>query len=141
LPKQGYLTRGNRILITMSDTREKENTSTCNPDTCGCAADGRDTSLYGGQAVLEGVLMKGKNRAVVACRNYKGEIVSKVLFDDPENKSASGIRRIPFLRGFMILWDSLSLGLKALTWSADIAMEEEVAKKKESEAASEGDAV
>lgn len=88
-------------------------------------AHGRDTSLYGGQAVIEGVLMKGRYRAIVACRNPKGEIVSKVLFEDPDAKGAGGIRRIPFLRGFLILWDSLSLGLKALSFSADVAMQEE----------------
>jgi uncharacterized protein YqhQ len=97
---------------------------------------GRDTSLYGGQAVIEGVMMKGKHRAVVACRNPKGEIVSKVLFDDPDGKVALGIRRIPFLRGFFILWDSLSLGMRALTFSAEIAVpEQEKTKRKRPEAA------
>lgn len=91
----------------------------------GCDTHGRDTSLYGGQAVIEGVLMKGRYRAVVACRNPQGKIVSKVLFEDPEGKSAGGMRRIPFLRGFLILWDSLSLGLKALSFSADVAIKEE----------------
>ncbi len=109
----------------MNDKREKDKPDSTAGDSCGGCSKSRDTSLYGGQAVLEGVLMKGRNRAVVACRNYKGEIVSKVLFDDPESKSAQGIRRIPFLRGFLILWDSLSLGLRALTWSAEVAMEEE----------------
>jgi uncharacterized protein YqhQ len=90
----------------------------------------RDTSLYGGQAVIEGVLIKGKNRAVVACRNPKGEIISKVLIDDPEGKAAMGVRRIPFLRGFFILIDSLSLGLKALSFSAEVAMPEEEKPKK-----------
>ncbi len=101
------------------------------PDAC---AHGRDTSLYGGQAVIEGVLMKGRYRAVVACRNPKGEIVSKVLLDDPEGKAATGIRRLPFLRGFFILIDSMSLGLKALSFSAEVAMPEE---DKPTEAASD----
>ena len=87
-----------------------------------CATHGRDTSLYGGQAVIEGVMMKGRHRAVVACRNPKGEIVSKVLYDDPEGKAAVGLRKIPFVRGFFILWDSLSLGLRALAFSADVAI-------------------
>ena len=99
-------------------------------DTC-CSGD-RDTSLYGGQAVIEGVLMKGKNRAVVACRNSKGEIISRVLFDDPESKTV-GIRRLPFVRGFFILWDSLSMGLRALSFSAEVAMPEEDACGKPSE--------
>ena len=95
-----------------------------------CHTHGRDTSLYGGQAVIEGVMMKGKRRAVVACRNPKGEIVSKVLMDDPEGKGAIGIRRWPFMRGFLILVDSLTLGLQALTFSAEIAMPEELPKEK-----------
>jgi uncharacterized protein YqhQ len=93
----------------------------------------RDTSLYGGQAVIEGVLMKGKHRAVVACRNPKGEIVSKVLMDDPEGKVGKGIRRWPFLRGFLILVDSISLGLKALTFSAEVTMPEDEKAKAEPE--------
>ncbi len=101
--------------------------------------DDRDTSLYGGQAVIEGVLMKGKHRAVVACRNPKGEIISKVLFDDPEGKTA-GLRRVPFVRGFFILWDSLSMGLRALTFSAEVAMpEEETAEKQPDKPSEEGD--
>jgi len=81
--------------------------------------------------------MKGKNRAVVACRNPKGEIVSKVLFDDPESKSV-GIRRLPFVRGFFILWDSLSMGLRALTFSAEVAMPEEETAEKQADKPSEG---
>jgi len=103
-----------------------------------CAADdapecghthARDTSLYGGQAVIEGVMMKGRRRAVVACRNPKGEIVSKVLLDDSDGKAAKGIRRLPFLRGFFILIDSVSLGIQALNFSAEVAMPEDEKRK------------
>jgi uncharacterized protein YqhQ len=100
---------------------------------------GRDTSLYGGQAVIEGVMMKGRRRAVVACRNPKGEIVSKVLLDDSEGKAAKGIRRLPFLRGFFILVDSVSLGIKALNFSAEVAMPEERSGKRDACATIEGE--
>ena len=112
-----------------------------------CAADNapecghmhaRDTSLYGGQAVLEGVMMKGSRRAVVACRNPKGEIVSKVLLDDSEGKAAKGIRRMPFLRGFFILVDSVTLGIQALNFSAEVAMPDEKDKDKAVKADEQG---
>ena len=114
-----------------------------------CAADNapecgqghaRDTSLYGGQAVIEGVMMKGSRRAVVACRSPKGEIVSKVLLDDSDGKAAKGIRRLPFLRGFFILLDSVSLGIKALNFSAEVAMPEDDKREGKARKADEQDA-
>ncbi len=79
---------------------------------------------YGGQAVIEGVLMRGQNRVAVAVRTPKGEI--KVL-EEPLTAAVYRAKwaRWPFLRGLSALWDALVLGTKALLWSADVAVAEE----------------
>lgn len=79
---------------------------------------------YGGQAVIEGVLMRGAHTAAVACRNPKGEIV---VHETPLNQKLyrGRIAKTPFLRGIVLLWDALGLGTRALMWSADVALDEE----------------
>jgi uncharacterized protein YqhQ len=75
---------------------------------------------YGGQAVLEGVMMRGSKAAAVAVRDPQGQIV---LHSEPLNARVYGgpIARLPFLRGLTMLWDSLVLGMRALMYSADVA--------------------
>jgi len=79
---------------------------------------------YGGQAVIEGVLMRGAHPSAVAVRNPKGEIV---VHEQPLNKTMyrGRISRTPFVRGLVGLWDALGLGTRALMWSADVAIGEE----------------
>ena len=79
---------------------------------------------YGGQAVIEGVMMRGRRLAVVAVRTPDGRIV---LHREPLNSLLHRARwaRWPFLRGLVLLWDALVLGTKALLWSADVALAEE----------------
>jgi len=79
---------------------------------------------YGGQAVIEGVMMRGRNRVAVAVRKPDGEIA---LHEEPlpPRIYQSRIARTPFLRGLVLLWDALGLGTKALMWSADAAIGEE----------------
>jgi uncharacterized protein YqhQ len=72
---------------------------------------------YGGQAVIEGVLMRGKSAMAIAMRAPDGEIVTHT-----ESLSAvykGWISRTPFLRGIILLWDALGLGVHALTISAN----------------------
>jgi uncharacterized protein YqhQ len=72
---------------------------------------------YGGQAVIEGVLMRGKSAMAIAMRAPDGKIVTHV-----ENLSAvyrGRISKTPFLRGIILLWDALGLGIHALTISAN----------------------
>jgi uncharacterized protein YqhQ len=73
---------------------------------------------YGGQAVIEGVMMRGKKGYAVAMRAPDGTIVTKVEALGGIYKSR--IAKIPFLRGLIMLWDSLGLGLRALTDSANV---------------------
>ena len=79
---------------------------------------------YGGQAVMEGVMMRGVHLAAIAVRDPEGNIVvreeklNSTLYRGP-------ISKIPFLRGLIGLWDALGLGTKALIWSANVAIGEE----------------
>jgi len=80
---------------------------------------------YGGQAVIEGVMMRGSRLLAVALRHPDGHIVVNT---EPLNEALyrGPISRIPFLRGLVMLWDALGLGIKALMMSADVAAGEEV---------------
>ena len=72
---------------------------------------------YGGQAVIEGVMMRGKKAAAIAMRAPDGEIL---IHTEELNKIyQSRIMKIPFLRGLIGLYDALVLGMKALTISAN----------------------
>lgn len=79
---------------------------------------------YGGQAVIEGVMMRGSKALAVAVRNPEGEIM---VHTEPLNTHIYGgrIAKIPFLRGLTLLWDALGLGIKSLMFSAEVAVEEE----------------
>lgn len=79
---------------------------------------------YGGQAVIEGVLMRGANISAIAVRDPEGRIV---VHEQPLNKSLyrGWIAKTPFVRGLVGLWDALGLGTRALMWSADVALGEE----------------
>jgi len=82
--------------------------------------------MYGGQAVLEGVMMRGAKVYAIAVRKPDGEIV--VDTQPLTGIYRSKLARIPFLRGLIILWDALVLGTQALTYSANMQVEEEEEK-------------
>lgn len=73
---------------------------------------------YGGQAVIEGVMMRGRKTYAVAMRAPNGTISTKVGPLGGIYKSR--LVKIPFLRGLIMLWDSLGLGMRALTDSANL---------------------
>jgi uncharacterized protein YqhQ len=75
---------------------------------------------YGGQAVLEGVMMRGLRQASVAVRHPSGEIIFK---HEPLNvQRRHAWENLPFLRGVLMLWDALNLGTRALNFSASVAI-------------------
>ena len=78
----------------------------------------------GGQAVLEGVMMRAPAAWAVAVRRPDGVIEAK-SHELPRLASRSRWARIPFTRGVMVLVESMSLGFRALTWSAEKAGLEE----------------
>ncbi len=81
-------------------------------------------SGIGGQAVLEGVMMKNKERYAVAVRKADGEIVVDTEEFDGV-MAGSPLKKIPFVRGVFNFVDSLILGMRTLTWSASFFEEEE----------------
>jgi uncharacterized protein YqhQ len=75
---------------------------------------------YGGQAVIEGVMIRGQKNMAVAVRDPAGKIV---VHTEP---LATGIRtssigKWPLVRGLVMLWDTLVLGIRTLMFSADVA--------------------
>ncbi|MGE5775053.1 MAG: DUF1385 domain-containing protein, partial [Chloroflexota bacterium] len=72
---------------------------------------------YGGQAVIEGVMMRGQKAFAIAMRAPDGNIV--IHKEDLAAVYRSKITKIPFLRGVILLWDALGLGMRALTLSAN----------------------
>lgn len=83
------------------------------------------SSNIGGQAVLEGIMMKNGDRYAVAVRKPDQQIEVSVS----DYKSVipwSGIKKVPFIRGIFNFLDSLVLGMKTLTYSASFYEEEEV---------------
>lgn len=76
----------------------------------------------GGQAVIEGVMMRGPECIATAVRKKSGEIVyKKTIISAKKNK----LFKIPMIRGAVMLFDSLVLGVKELTFSANHAEENE----------------
>lgn len=82
------------------------------------------SSNIGGQAVLEGIMMKNGDRYAVAVRKPNQQIEVSV----EEYKSVipwNGVRKIPFIRGIFNFVDSLVLGMKTLIYSAEFMEDEE----------------
>jgi len=81
-------------------------------------------SFYGGQAVIEGVMMRGRHGMAVAVRTPTGEIR---VHQEPLTARIYTSRwgRWPFVRGLAMLWDALVLGMRALLWSAEVAAQDE----------------
>ena len=78
---------------------------------------------YGGQAVIEGVMMRDRNALCVAVRRPDGQIVFR--HEDFTSRQRSSIWRLPIFRGMVALYDSMRYGISALLWSAEMAGEEE----------------
>jgi uncharacterized protein YqhQ len=77
---------------------------------------------YGGQAVIEGVMMRGQRSMAVAVRSPSGQVH---VTTKPISNSQTGIRKIPFVRGVIVLVESLVLGIGALFESANVSLGEE----------------
>jgi uncharacterized protein YqhQ len=79
---------------------------------------------FGGQAVIEGVMIRSKKHMVTCVRQPNDEIVTNV----EEIKSVSErhkVLRLPFLRGIVALFETLYIGVKGLYFSANASLEEE----------------
>lgn len=78
----------------------------------------------GGQALIEGILMRGVDRQAIVCRKSDGTLVSRV---DPLklSKDKHPWMGYPFIRGVVNFLDSMVNGVKAITWSAEQQPEDE----------------
>ena len=72
---------------------------------------------YGGQAVIEGVMMRGQKAFAIAMRAPDGKIV--IHKEKLGEIYRSKIVKIPFVRGVILLWDALGIGMRALTIAAN----------------------
>jgi uncharacterized protein YqhQ len=75
---------------------------------------------YGGQAVMEGVMMRGRTSAAVAIRRPDNSVY---LYEEPLTPRLyqNPLFRLPFLRGMLLLWETLILGTRLMTLSANIS--------------------
>lgn len=80
---------------------------------------------YGGQAVIEGVMMRSRRAMAVAVRHPAGHTVVHV---EPLRSARQRSRwvRLPLIRGMVLLWDTLVLGMRALAFSANVAAAEDL---------------
>ena len=84
---------------------------------------GEETTLVGGQAVMEGVMMRAPHSYCVAVRKANGEIVTEQM-PLPRMSDKHKIFKYPIFRGIGTLFQAMSLGMKALKFSADVSLEE-----------------
>jgi uncharacterized protein YqhQ len=79
-----------------------------------------DQFFYGGQAVIEGVMMRGKHHYAVAVRLPQSK---EIVVDRGELKApiyTNPLWKLPFVRGLALLGEQLHLGMKSLIWSANM---------------------
>ncbi len=79
---------------------------------------------YGGQAVIEGVVIRGRRTIGLAVRKPSGAVYRH---REPLDSllQRSGLARLPFVRGLVVLWETLVVGVRMLMRSANVALEEE----------------
>jgi len=84
----------------------------------------KQPALYGGQAVIEGVMIRGRRTVALACRKPNGDIYR---YREPLRSPLvrSRVARLPFVRGVVVLWESLDYGIRMLMRSADVQLETE----------------
>src|ERR1700720_678753 len=84
------------------------------------AGRGGEMFFYGGQAVIEGVMMRGKRHYAVAVRL---PTTKEILVDRGELKAQIYVNpfwKLPFVRGLALIGEQLHLGMKSLIWSANM---------------------
>jgi uncharacterized protein YqhQ len=81
-------------------------------------------ALYGGQAVIEGVMIRGRRTVALACRKPDGDIYR---YREPLRSPLvrSRVARLPFVRGVVVLWESLDYGIRMLMRSAEVQLDQE----------------
>jgi uncharacterized protein YqhQ len=85
-----------------------------------------EETLVGGQAVMEGVMMRAPHSYCVSVRKASGEVVSDTL-SIPKFSDQYPIFRFPVIRGVGTMYQAMKLGFRALRFSADVAIAEDAA--------------
>ena len=80
----------------------------------------RADGSYGGQAVVEGVMIRAPRHMAVAVRHPRGHVVRHA--HELRGFATGRARRVPLLRGALTLWETLSLGMRAINYSSRIAI-------------------
>ncbi len=89
------------------------------------ALESGEETLVGGQAVLEGVMMRSPHAWAIACRKPSGEVITmSETMERPSEKHKW--MALPILRGVMTLGYAMSLGYRALRFSANVAIEDAI---------------
>jgi len=78
---------------------------------------------YGGQAVIEGVMIRGRKAMVTAVRRPNGGMTMDVQSLSPIY--TGWMRRTPLMRGIIVLIEAMVLGIKSMLYSANVSLEEE----------------
>lgn len=86
------------------------------------------TFYYGGQAVLEGVMMRGRAQATVVVRRRDGDLTSRTELL-PLSLYQRPVTRLPFLRGLVMLWEMLFLGMRMMLYSANVQAEADLGQE------------
>lgn len=86
-------------------------------------------TTIGGQALFEGILMKGPFQTSIAVRKPDGEILTKII-DRTEISKKLPIFKLPFFRGMGALWDAMRNGTRAIDYSLSFIEEEEKKQNK-----------
>jgi uncharacterized protein YqhQ len=84
-----------------------------------------ETRFYGGQAVLEGVMMRGRDAYATAVRRRDGSVVVDKR-PVPHYLEGWWVSRVPLVRGTFALIEALTLGLRSLQFSGNVAMQDEL---------------
>jgi uncharacterized protein YqhQ len=87
-----------------------------------------EETLVGGQAVMEGVMMRAPHSYCVAVRKPSGEIVSEEMPVSRMSEKYTWLK-YPMMRGLGTLCQAMSLGMKALKFSADAALDDGISEK------------
>jgi len=92
------------------------------------ALEGGEETLVGGQAVLEGVMMRSPHAWAIACRKPSGELVT---MSEPLERPSEKHKWMawPIIRGVMTLGYAMNLGYRALRFSANVAIEDVMEKE------------
>ena len=80
----------------------------------------KEKFFYGGQAVIEGVMMRGPHHYAVAVRDPKSK---EIIVDRGELKAkmyTSPFWKLPFIRGLALMGETIHLGMKSLIWSVNV---------------------